>query len=107
MVKYLIALVLISGVLYGGVKAWPLIAGPRLIIDSPKDNMVVVGGTLSIAGQALRTGELTLDGALLLHDQNGTFSSTLTFPSGGSILTFVAVDRFGRRVTAERHIFVP
>ncbi|HQT82690.1 MAG: hypothetical protein B7W98_02715 [Parcubacteria group bacterium 20-58-5] len=107
MLKYLIGAVLVICVVYGGIEAWPLIAGPSLVITAPADNAAFPDGIVSVAGKAARAAELTLDGAVLLHDQDGTFSSTLTFPHGSSILTFVATDRFGRSVTATRTIFVP
>jgi hypothetical protein len=107
MTRYLLAVLLIALIGYGAVKAWPLVAGPSLSIDSPTDYASYPGGIVSIRGVAARAARLTLNGAPLLHDQQGAFSSTLTFPQGGSILTFVAQDRFGRSVTATRSIFVP
>ena len=107
MINYLIGAVLVIGAVYGCIEAWPLIAGPALVITSPVDTATFPGGIVSIQGKAARAAQLTLDGATLLHDQDGTFSSLLTFPRGGSILTFAATDRFGRTVTATRSIFVP
>lgn len=107
MTKYLIVAVLSVIVGYGLIEAWPLLAGPSLSIVSPIDNAPYPDGIVSVSGRAPRAALLTLNGASLLHDQEGTFSSTLTFPRGGSILTFVATDRFGRIVTATRSIFVP
>jgi hypothetical protein len=107
MTRYLIALVLILFIGYGLIEAWPLIAGPSLSIVSPIQDTSYPDGIVSIQGRATRAAALTLNGAPVLHDQNGGFSSTLTFPRGGSILTFVATDRFGRAVTATRTIFVP
>jgi hypothetical protein len=107
MTRTLIATVLLILFLYGCVEAWPLIAGPGLRIDSPAENATVQDGIVSVSGRAARATTVTLDGLPLLHDQNGDFSSTLTFPRGGSILTFVATDRFGRKVTETRSIFVP
>lgn len=92
---------------YGMVEAWPLIVGPTLSITSPLENGTFPDGTVKIQGTAGRAAILTLDGAPLPHDQDGSFSSILTFPHGGSILTFVAKDRFGRTVTTTRTIFVP
>lgn len=106
MTKYLIIVVLLALVGYGVVEAWPLLAGPSLVIDSPMDNAPFPGGIVAIRGRAARAARLSLDGAPLLRDQNGNFSSLLTFPRGGSILTFVATDRFGRTVSATRAIFV-
>jgi Glucodextranase, domain B len=107
MTKFLIGVVLLALFGYGCVEAWPLIAGPTLTIDSPEDQATFPAGIVMIDGTALRAAQLTLDGVPVLHDQEGRFSSTLTFPKGGSILTFAATDRFGRRVTMRRSIFVP
>ena len=107
MTKYLIlvAILFIAG--YGLIEAWPLIEGPSLSIFSPQNNATFPDGTVVIKGNAARAAELTLDGAPVLHQENGDFSTTLTFPTGDSELTFVATDLFGRRVVVERTIFVP
>src|SRR3989344_3189120 len=107
MVNYLIGAVLLVIVSYGGIEAWPLMAGPPLAVDVPAENESFSDGIVLVQGGTARVAELTINGALALYDQEGDFSSTLTFPRGGSILTFVATDRFGRRVTATRTIFVP
>jgi uncharacterized protein YfaP (DUF2135 family) len=107
MTRYLIALVLLILVGYGFVEAWPLLAGPSISIASPMDNAAYPGGIVSIQGKATRASALLLNGAPLLHEEDGSFSSTLTFPRGGSLLTFAAADRFGRTVKATRSIFVP
>jgi hypothetical protein len=107
MTRYLILLVFLMVLGYGVVEGWPLLAGPTLSISSPLNNATVPGGTVQVSGKANRATTLTLDGDPLPHDQDGTFSSILTFPHGGSILTFVAKDRFGRVVTITRTIFVP
>lgn len=106
MIKYLILAVLLLLAGYGCMEAWPLIAGPALVIDSPANNVAFPGGIVTISGKAERAAKLTLDGAELLHEEDGAFSSILTFPRGGSILTFVAADRFGRTVMAVRTVFV-
>lgn len=107
MTRYLTLLVLLLVALYGLVEAWPLIAGPSLTIDSPADNATIEGGIVTVSGRVKRAAVFTLNGAAVLYDQEGRFSSTLTFPQGGSILTFVESDRFGRTITATRAIFVP
>lgn len=94
-------------IVYGFIEARSLLAGPSIFIDSPTDNAPFPGGIVSVHGRASRAAEITLNGAKLLHDQNGGFSSTLTFPTGGTILTFTATDRFGRTVSETRSIFVP
>jgi hypothetical protein len=107
MLKYLAFILFLILAVYGLIEAWPLIVGPSLSITSPINNGSFPDGIVTIRGVAVRAAQLTLDGAPLLHEEDGTFSSTLTLPRGGSILTFVATDRFGRTVMATRSIFVP
>jgi len=107
MIKLLIGLVLLVGAGYGAVEAWPLFAGPALSITSPINDAVIADGSITVQGKAERVTTLTLDGSPLLYDQRGNFASTLTFPRGGSILSFEAIDRFGKKVLVTRTIFVP
>jgi hypothetical protein len=107
MTKYLLFVVLFIFVGYGFVEAWPLIKGPSLSVSFPDNNATVPGGIVTVSGTAARAVQLTLDGEPLLHEEDGSFSTILSFPRGGSILTFVATDRFGKRVTATRTVFVP
>jgi hypothetical protein len=107
MTKYLIGLLLLLIAGYGLIEAWPLISGPSMVIDSPQNGETVTGGTLTISGTVKHTTSLMLDGFPLIPTENGAFAATLTFPAGGSILTFVATDRFGHTVTRTREIYVP
>lgn len=108
MTRQLLILALAAFVLYGLVEARSLILGPSLVIASPaRDGAVFADGIVVIEGRVLRAVSLTQDGAPLLPDQSGRFSSTLAFPEGTSILTIVATDRFGRSVKKERLIYVP
>ncbi len=107
MTRHLIAVSLFLLATYGLVEAWPLLAGPALSIESPRDGAPFPSGIVTTKGTAQRIAKLTLNGEPLLRDENGSFSTTLTFPQGGSILTFVATDRFGRHITSTRTIFVP
>lgn len=107
MTKFLMLAVLIALVGYGLVKAWPLVEGPSLSIAFPQNNAIFPEGIVAVSGKAAHAALLTLDGAPLLHEEDGNFSTTLAFPRGGSELTFTATDLFGKRVTATRTIFVP
>lgn len=107
MVRTLLALALLLLTGYGLVEAWPLIQGPALSLESPGDQASFSDGIVTVRGHASRIAMLSLDGASIPHDVDGTFSSVLTFPHGTSILTFVATDRFGRRIVTTRSIFVP
>ncbi len=107
MLRFLLGAVLAVLAAYGAAEAWPLVAGPGLSIDSPENGASYPGGIVGVSGTAKRAAALTLDGAPLLHSEDGGFSAALAFPRGGSILTFTATDRFGRTVAATRTIFVP
>ncbi len=102
-----LAAVLMSIIVYGLVKVWPLITGPSLAIMSPINYASYPAGIVSISGVAKRAAELTINGAPVLRAEDGSFTTILTFPLGGSILTFTAIDRFGKTVTETRNIFVP
>ena len=107
MTRYLLAALLILLLGYGFLKAEPLLFGPTLAVAEPKNGASVPGGIVSVSGRSLRAAALTLDGAPLLPEADGRFFATLSLPQGGSILTLVATDRFGRSVTRTRSIYVP
>ena len=105
--KTIVGIVLVVVAVYGLIEARPLLSGPSLSVEPPTDGLSVPSGILEVRGRALRIASFTLDGAPVLPDEKGAFSTTLTFPRGTSILTFVAKDRFGRTVTVTRTIYVP
>ncbi len=106
MLRFFIAGILVIFAGYGILEGWPLLVGPALVVASPIEGTTSQGGIIDVSGRASRVALLTLDGAELLHDEAGNFSATLTFPRGASLLTFSATDRFGRRVSITRSIFV-
>lgn len=106
-INYFIGAALIALVAYGGVEAWSLLAGPSIVIDSPTDNAPFPSGVVFVRGRAARAARLSLNGAPLLRDQQGYFSTALALPEGGSVLTFAAADRFGRETRAVRSVFIP
>jgi hypothetical protein len=107
MTRQLLAITLIIFLGYGAFKLFPLVAGPALSLTSPTDFGTYADGTVLVEGRASRVATLTLNGAPLLRDKEGKFSSTLTFPRGGSILTLIATDRFGKTVSEKRTVFIP
>ncbi len=107
MTRFLIVSTLLLVAVYGLMKARPLLLGPSISLNSPVKYAVIPNGITTFSGQVNRTVALTLDGVPVLSDQNGSFSSIVTLPHGNSILTLVASDRFGRRVTTTRTVYVP
>jgi len=107
MVRTLAAITLSLLAVYGVIKAVPILIGPRIVLDSPAPYQSVTDGFMTISGTAIHTQEMTLNGAPFLFDEKGKFATTLVLPKGGAILTLSATDRFGRRVSVERSVFVP
>lgn len=107
MTKVLLGLVLTALLTYGLWEAYPLVAGPSLVISGPREGASYPDGVVTIEGRATRATTLSLNGGPLLADQAGRFDAELAFPRGGSILTFVATDRFGQSVTKQRYLYVP
>lgn len=100
-----IVLVIVAG--YGVMEALPLLSGPQFHLSTPLEGTTTPSGFVKVSGSVHRVVALTLDGAPLLSESNGSFSKTLTLPSGTSLITLTAADRFGHTVTKTRTIFVP
>ncbi len=87
-----IALLFILG--YALFAAYPYLSGPSLSVSmSQKDGLAVV------YGETTRVSYLTLNGAEIPVDEDGSFSSTRAYPSGYTAVTAVGRDRFGRTIT--------
>lgn len=107
MTRQLLVVTLFLFLGYGSFKVFPLIAGPSLSITSPVDFSTIESGIVLIEGQASRVATLTLNDYPLLRDKEGRFSTVRTLPRGGSILTLVATDRFGKSVSEMRTVYIP
>lgn len=100
-----IALILLAS--YGVAKGLPVVLGPHLTLSSPKDGQTFTDGFVLVEGVAMRTENLSLNGAPLLIDASGHFSTTLVLPHGSAILSLTATDRFRKSTSLRRTIFVP
>ena len=105
--RFLLAGALVALVAYGFVEAHALLSGPSLVVDAPADGGQYPDGLVTIRGATRYGVSLMLDGTTILPTADGRFETVLAFPSGSSILTLVATDRFGRSVTKTRMIYVP
>jgi hypothetical protein len=104
-----LAIAILSVVLvgYGIFRAIPLISGPHIILTSPTSDTSVSDGAVTISGSLVHANSVTLDGSLLITDEHGNFSSTVTLPPGDSIIKISAQDQFGRSTSQERIVYVP
>lgn len=107
MIRLVLGILLVAVLLYGGMEAAPLIAGPHIKLTSPTLGVVITEGVVSITGTAKRAESLELNGGRLLIEENGNFAKEITLPKGGAVLSLVATDRFGRTDNLQRAVFVP
>lgn len=104
--RSIIPLALVGVLGYGLVEAYPLLAGPSIVLSAPLDGATAADGTVTVSGIAKRIQDLSLDGMPVLPDENGAFSESFALPAGGAILSLTGRDRFGRATTIERRIIV-
>ena len=93
--------------LYGLISAYPLISGPQIVLETPEDGATLPDGVVFFSGKALRANEVFLNGAPLLMDTEGHFSSTFVLPTGSAILEVSAHDRMNRVYTKRIQVFTP
>lgn len=102
----LIALVALAALTYAGFEARRLLLGPEVEVTSPLQGSATSTTLLVISGTARDVSFLTVDDKPAFTDVSGHFSVTLSPPSGYTIITVAAVDRFGRRTQQEVEIQV-
>ena len=74
-----------------------LILGPNISIISPKDGARIDSPVVLVEGVAKNIAYISLDDRPIFIDPKGNFSEKLIAPSGLSIITMRARDRFGRQ----------
>ena len=94
----LLIIVIVGAVMYGGFKAYPLVAGPKISIDSPKDDEMVASTTFQITGKVTRVKEITLQGRPIAIDLEGKFNELLTADHPYTIIILTATDFYGKTI---------
>ncbi len=106
MIRYALIVVLVLLVGYGAMEARPIVLGPTLTLINPQSGGLATS-TITVSGRVSRAVALSVNGAPVLPNEDGTWSDVLTLPTGSGILTVTATDRFGRSITKTRTVFVP
>ncbi len=96
---YGIGILLLVAILYGGFRAYPLLAGPKITLYAPHDGDIVASSTFQISGQVLRAKEITVQGRPITIDTEGRFTETLVPVSPYTIIVINATDAYGATVT--------
>ena len=94
-----IILVVVAVAGYGLFEARKLLEGPIITIESPQDGSATSSSGVLIAGVAQNISFLTINDKASYTDEEGHFADLLSLPSGFTVLTVAAVDRFGRRTS--------
>jgi len=96
----IVALGVLGGVLiwYGIFQARFFLAGPIISLDSPTVTLQA-DRTVTISGTAKNITEIRLNGKEINTDAAGSFVESLVLPTGYTIMTLRAKDRYGRTVS--------
>ena len=89
---------------YGLFEARRIIEGPTIVIVSPQNGSATSTRALTITGVAHNISFLTIDDKPAYTDEAGNFALTLSPPSGYTVVTVAATDRFGRH--ASKSVFI-
>lgn len=79
--------------------------GPEITIFEPVNGSSIATSTIVVRGQAERINNISLNGSLILIDEQGNFGRILAIFPGINILTFNASDQFGRTSSLELRLF--
>lgn len=88
-------------VIYGIWRSFNYSLGPSIEINEPIDGTSIISPTTLVKGRALRINDLSLNGKMILVDQEGNFSETIVVFPGLNTITLSASDQFGRKIRRE------
>lgn len=92
--------------LYLGFYFKRIILPPELTILYPADNLSLNATSLEISGQTEKEAEVTINGELVLNNQDGLFSQTVNLKKGLNSITIKAKKKYSREETVIRQILV-
>ncbi len=99
-----IVILVLSFGAYGLYKAHVFLAGPKIIIESPKNGQVFQNSYVAVIGKASDIAFIFLDGKRIFVDGNGNFKENLLLARGYNIIEVRAADKFGREVKKIREV---
>ena len=96
---YGILLLILIVVSYGGFRAYPLIAGPKITVYNPKDGDTVSPGTFELSGKVTRVKEITINGRAIPIGTDGHFTEILIAQAPYTLFVISATDFYKKIVT--------
>lgn len=103
----LIALVIITCLLYLGIYIKKIFFAPYLIISQPNKNLVMSNNNLEVIGQTEAEAEVRINDELVLNNKNGHFSKTVTLKRGLNNIVIKAKKKYSQTKVTTRQILIP
>lgn len=95
--KIALIVLLVAGVLgYGWFGARNFLAGPVIIIESPKTGTTLHEPLIEVKGVARNIADISLNGRKIFTDKAGVWSEKVLLHPGYNVVTLSASDRFDR-----------
>ena len=91
-------------VIYGGWRAYPLVAGPHITITSPKDGDIVSSSTFQISGKVSRVKNISIQGRSVPIDKDGNFNEILVSQPQSTLINILATDFYDKTITKTIHV---
>ncbi len=91
---------------YLGYQYIKFVSPPDLTVDSPKENQVVTGSSVSVFGSTDSDVKITVDNQPVLIDADGKFSVNIGITNTTKKIDIVATARSGKTRTISRNITV-
>lgn len=99
----LIALIVIG---YAMNRSAAFIAGPKLMIDAPRDGETIEKPVVLLRGKVEHIASLAVNGRQIFTDEEGSFRDSLLLLPGYNVITVVARDRFERETREVLHLIL-
>jgi hypothetical protein len=101
---YLFGTLVVIAILYGAWRAYPLLTGPHITINTPHDGDTVASTTFIISGKVSRVKNIWIEGRLIPIDKDGNFSEILVAQIPYTILPIQATDFYGKTIIKVLHV---
>ncbi len=102
---YLAIILLIMVVVYIIFNSRILIAGPKIIVNTPSNGASFENKTIKIEGLAQNTSFISINDRPITIDEENQFSETLLLIPGYNIITIRAKDKFERKIIEKMDFF--
>lgn len=101
-----IALIALLVVGYLGHQLYRMAKPPALLVDTPYGDMQTTTSTLEISGQTEQEVQVRVNGATVLTDPTGRFSTQVTLTRGLNIIEIEARKKYGKPTVVRRSVFL-